>query len=348
MKSVGIFTALILLIYVATLWLKVDDSKIGFLDKRHTGMLRGIAILAVIWGHATKALGIDHIQVVAEIGVWIFLFCSGYGCYKSFQANRLEHFWKKRFTKVIIPFWCCEFVGLLITGRFEIQNFLWDMSFIRPATSYGWFMGFIILYYIAFWIIGKLCKSDKAFSTALLVFSAIVFVYFSTVSVNPLFPALKARQVMAFPIGVLIAQHTDAAVRLINKNKRILPIGITSAILVGGGMKLITKWLQSRTPYLVSNITALISVTLVSTGVIVLSHVILSGKVNRIINNQFFIRLGEFSFALYMVHAFTLDLLNGGTIRTVLFILVTCVIAYVVHMIFNRWFPQLFRRKTDG
>lgn len=347
MKQVAIFSIIILAIYISTLFVKGKNNSISFLDRKHTYIIKGIAILTVVWGHSTKMLNVDHIQMVAEYGVWLFLFCSGYGCYKSFLKNGLQGYWYKRITKVIIPFWLCEFAGLLVTGNFGLQKFFLDITFIKPATSYGWFMGFILLYYIVFWVSAKLCKTGKAIVASVSAFAIIAFVYFSTISVNPLFPALKARQVYAFPIGIIVAEYYGATKRWIDKSHNSVVAVASAGILVGGGTKLLAKYLETRMPYLISNGVALISAVLVSIGIVLISYVLLDGK-KKILDNSFFHILGEYSFSLYMVHAFTLQLLNGQISGTVLFLAVTAVLTFTVHWLFNRIIPKIIRRNIDG
>lgn len=60
----------------------------------------------------------------------LFLICSGYG---------LRNFWTKRLLGGCIPFWFIELIGLLLAGSFSLQVYL----NIKPATAYGWYMGYI-------------------------------------------------------------------------------------------------------------------------------------------------------------------------------------------------------------
>lgn len=234
MKQVAVFSMIILAIYISTLLVNRQNNSISFLDRKHTNIIKGIAILTVVWGHSTKRLGVDHIQLVAEFGVWLFLFCSGYGCHTSLKNKGLRGFWFKRIIKVIIPFWLCELVGLLLTGNFDLQKFFLDITFIKPATSYGWFMGFIMLHYIVFWASAKICKTGKEIVATVSGFAVIAFVYFSTVSVNPLFPALKARQVLAFLIGVIVAEYYGAAKEWIEEMHNSVVALASTGILMGG------------------------------------------------------------------------------------------------------------------
>lgn len=90
------------------------------------------------------------------------------------------------------------------------------------------------------------------------------------------------------------------------------------------------------------------SVTLVSIGIVLIGYVLLDGKGRIILDNAFFHILGKYSFSLYLVHAFTLQSLNGQISGSVLFLIVTAVLTFVVHWLFNKTIPKIVRRKENG
>ena len=74
------------------------------LDRRKSGVLRGIAILLVLLGH-TKI-----VRLGGAGGVALFLIVSGYGLHCSWESGGPEGYWRKRAQKVWLPYF---FVGLL-------------------------------------------------------------------------------------------------------------------------------------------------------------------------------------------------------------------------------------------
>ena len=88
------FTLFIVIAYFAGF----DNNKktLDWMDISFTTALKGIAMLTVVWAHASANLGIRGIQFIAGFGVATFLLCSGYGLEMSFQKNCLQHFWRKR------------------------------------------------------------------------------------------------------------------------------------------------------------------------------------------------------------------------------------------------------------
>lgn len=132
--------------------------------------------MTVVWAHSGAMLSVGGIQFIAGIGVALFLICSGYGLEISYEKNGLKGFWKKRLLGVCLPFWIIELIGLLVTGNFSVKIYLFDISFLKPATGYGWFMGYIVICYLIFYVIKKKVLDSKLQTVALFVAFAVWFV----------------------------------------------------------------------------------------------------------------------------------------------------------------------------
>ena len=203
-------------------------EKYQWMDRNYTTAIKGFSILTVVWAHSGARLSIGGIQFIAGIGVALFLMCSGYGLEISYGKNGLKGFWKKRLLGVCLPFWTVESVGLLATGTFSIKTYLLDFCFLKPATSYGWFMGYIVICYLTFYAVKRLIKESRMQMVALFGVFAIWFVLESVFFANPDMPFLRARQMLSFPAGVLLALNKDKIEQTLTKAKNIL-------ILTGGG-----------------------------------------------------------------------------------------------------------------
>lgn len=118
------FTLLIVIVY-AVGFVRYQKA-INWMDRSFTTALKGIAMLTVVWAHASAKLGIGGIQFIAGVGVAIFLVCSGFGLEMSYQKNGLKKFWSKRILNVCVPFWVVELIGLLLTREFTIQSYVLD------------------------------------------------------------------------------------------------------------------------------------------------------------------------------------------------------------------------------
>lgn len=126
-----------------------------------------------------------------------------------------------------LPFWTVELVGLIATGTFSIKIYLLDCCFLKPATGYGWFMGYIVICYLIFYAVKRLIKDSRRQILALFGVFAIWFVLESVFFANSDMPFLRARQMLSFPAGVLLAVSKDKIEQALTKTKSIL-------ILTGG------------------------------------------------------------------------------------------------------------------
>ena len=226
MKYFVLLTGLIFVCYLLGFIRKPE--KYQWMDRNYTTAIKGFSILTVVWAHSGARLSVGGIQFIAGIGVALFLMCSGYGLEISYEKNGLKGFWRKRLLGVCLPFWVVELVGLIATGTFSIKVYLLDFCFLKPATGYGWFMGYIVICYLIFYAIKKLVKDSRMQTLVLFGAFAIWFVLDSVFFANPNMPFLRARQMLSFPVGVLLAMNKDKIEQTLTKAKNIL-------ILTGGG-----------------------------------------------------------------------------------------------------------------
>lgn len=222
MKCFFIETSVIIVLLVFGYLFSEKNDAQKWMDRNFTTAIKGFAILTVVWAHSGAMLSVGGIQFIAGIGVALFLICSGYGLEISNEKNGLKDFWKKRLLGVCLPFWMIEFIGLLVTGRFTIEKYLMDFAFIKPATSYGWFMGYIVICYLIFYTVKRFIKDSKMQTMALLGAFAIWFVLESVFFANPDIPFLRARQMLSFPVGVLLAMMKEKVENTLTKTNSTL------------------------------------------------------------------------------------------------------------------------------
>ena len=222
MKCFFIETSVIIVLLVFGYLFSEKNDAQKWMNRNFTTAIKGFPILTVVWAHSGAMLSVGGIQFIAGIGVALFLICSGYGLEISNEKNGLKDFWKKRLLGVCLPFWMIEFIGLLVTGRFTIEKYLMDFAFIKPATSYGWFMGYIVICYLIFYTVKRFIKDSKMQTMALLGAFAIWFVLESVFFANPDIPFLRARQMLSFPVGVLLAMMKEKVENTLTKTNSTL------------------------------------------------------------------------------------------------------------------------------
>lgn len=121
-------------------------------------------------------------NLISSVGVECFLFLSGMGLYFSMKKNsNIRQFYSKRMTRVLIPYalWGGVFwIAMdLLAKKSGIVDFILDFSFITfwsEGESVLWYIGFIVLMYLAFPLIFRAIERGKhgfIYFCAMLVFS---------------------------------------------------------------------------------------------------------------------------------------------------------------------------------
>ena len=323
MKYFLFLTALIFTCYL--LGFIRRPEKYQWMDPNYTTAIKGFSILTVIWAHSGARLTVGGIQFIAGIGVALFLICSGYGLEISYEKKGLKGFWRKRLQGVCLPFWIIELIGLLVTGNFSVKTYLLDFSFLKPATGYGWFMGYIVICYLIFYVIKKVVSDSKWQTVSFFAVFVVWFVLESVFFARPDMPALRARQMLSFPCGMLLAINKNKIEKAVNKGKSIF-------ILMGGTMCLFFMAVTQlgavkNLSYLVLNAMSLLTCLPMAIGII------LFGKTcSELLENKMLASIGVISYEIYLVHAFTLNIIKPSMISIFIFLIVTCILAYILHV----------------
>lgn len=325
MKYFAFLTAIIGVCYLLGFIKNVE--KYEWMDRRYTTAIKGFSILTVLWAHVGARLGVGGIQFIAGVGVSLFLVCSGYGLELSYEKNGLEGFWKKRLLSVCLPFWIVELIGLLISQRFSVKTYLYDFLFVKPATGYGWFMGYIVVCYLMFYVVKRFIKDFKMQMIMLFVAFSVWFVVDSTFFADPNMPALHARQMMSFPCGVALALYKDRIYNVLSKRKSTL-------IMFFGGMLCILFMAITQLstiknlPYLISNVIALLTCLPMAIGIVVF------GKSYRVIYENKILQItGIISYEIYLVHAFALNIIRAELWSVGKFLVITLGFSSILHLI---------------
>ena len=327
MRYFVLFTVCVFVSYL--LGFVKKPGKYQWMDRKYTTAIKGFSILTVVWAHSGAKLSVGGIQFIAGIGVALFLMCSGYGLEVSYEKNGLKGFWRKRLLGVCLPFWTVELVGLLATGTFSIKTYLLDFCFLKSATGYGWFMGYIVICYLIFYAVKRLIKDSRMQMVTLFGVFAIWFVLESVFFANPGMPFLRARQMLSFPAGVLLAVNKDKIEQTLTKAKNIL-------ILTGGAVCLLFMAITQlnvvkNLPYLVSNAMALLTCLPMAIGIMVFGK-----SFSVIFENKLLTMIGIISYEIYLVHAFTLGIIKPSVIAIIAFVVVTTILAYVTNLVIGK------------
>lgn len=174
----------------------VHHSETLMLDIPTTNCLRGLSILIIVIFHVILYYGISpFFNLPGSVAVAVFLFLSGYGVNESWKKHGMKHFWLKKFRRIILPYYILLLVKSVVTGQFQWQDMLLDMTFIH--SSY-WFIEYIVRCYFVFWVARKFFPRK----------SYTVFIIFGLLSLN-LFMQLEAEQSFSFFAGMLVSDNIE-------------------------------------------------------------------------------------------------------------------------------------------
>lgn len=280
-------------------------------------------------------LNIKYIQFIAGIGVCLFLICSGYGLEESYKKNGLKDFWRKKVIKVYLPFCIIELIGMTIFYKFSLKDYLLDIAFIKRITSYSWYMLYIIICYFIFYVWKrislKLNISENKAMIMLLSFFICWFILDSIFFANPLMPFLRARQMLAFPLGILLSKKRKEIKNLLSYKIRsyilIMVFVICGCFFMGITQISFIKNLN----YIIQNTLSIFTVFPITLSIIIIAY-----YNSKIISNRFFKALGKYSFEIYLIHSFTLALITPSIISLLLFLVITLISTYAYHKILER------------
>ncbi|PEW16951.1 hypothetical protein COD21_04285 [Bacillus cereus] len=181
--------------------MEFDYNLKNYLNKNWSNQLKGIAIILVILG---------HLQLISHAGAWgvaIFLIVSGFGLTQSYLKSGINNFFKKRVSKVLVPYSIVTLIWVVIDAFIGIKHSisstilaLIGINLNEEFDKSMWYITFILMWYIIFYITFKFIRNNSIRIIVLFVFS-IMFYKFSFIFPSSVGVGLY---VLEFPIGVLL------------------------------------------------------------------------------------------------------------------------------------------------
>lgn len=120
-------------------------------------------------------------NIISSVGVDCFVFLSGMGLFFSLMKdNNIRSFYSKRLKRVVVPYaiWGAAFwiVKDLLALNLGFAELLYDfslLSFWLEGTRVLWYIGFIVIMYLAFPLIFRFLNSEKHSLLRLLILLAV-------------------------------------------------------------------------------------------------------------------------------------------------------------------------------
>lgn len=233
MDSIVYVTYLLLVVFLC--WgLKIYGRKewnTGFLSLSQTKALQGFCAICIMLHHISQKTcapwlksqyivhGLDVFVTIGYFFVGIFLFCSGYGLYKSYKekTNYLQGFFKRRMLPLIIAFCSTDIVFAVVRRlmgeKTGLPSSLFQLSGPNFANPYAWYVIAILILYLGFYLAFRFFKSEK---TAILFICIVELVYIIHCDWW-MYGGWWYNSVPVFIIGILFSRHEDTIVKELRK-----------------------------------------------------------------------------------------------------------------------------------
>lgn len=299
--------------------------------------IKGIAILFVI---------MDHIGLLksGSWGVAVFLFLSGYGLHESYMKNGLEKFWSKRFLTVYVPYIVIVIIEMVIDICFlkrvySIQTIVYAIFGNGQAVDGTlWYIFYLILFYLAFWIIYRIVKKDSYLAILILTTFGFTIAILWVVGIYHT-PVWSGIYFWLFPAGCLISKLSSESIiygRLCTKLHELRWLHLVFSIL----------WIVILiiSTYISGIIGTIASAYWFAIGVVLFA--ILYPK--KSINNKLLISFGGLSYYVYLVEGvfltkydFSFRLVENRVISLVIYFVVCVVSAILLKTIISHLLNKL-------
>lgn len=204
------------------------------ISKESTKEIKGIAILMVILGHLSALLGSSVFNYMGAFGVAIFLLLSGYGLIVSENRNGLQEFWKKRLLTVMIPYVTITLVWIVIDlckGKiYPLKTYILLLIGFDPGRTIDatmWYISFILLWYVAFWLVCK-CAKRPLLRVIYLFCASLFFCKFVEMGIVTNLSWQWYLHAFSFPIGVTVGTCFKDGIH----KKALIGINIVTLLLI--------------------------------------------------------------------------------------------------------------------
>ena len=301
------------------------------MDKNTTSKYKAIAILSVIICHAmgTFAQGrITWFTPLGGVGVAIFLLLSAYGLNESW--NKLEtggytrYWWRKRFITVWIPYIIVQLIAYWPFHEFRIDQFILDVTLIKPLYQNGWYLQHLFMWYMIFYIVRRIDALDKH---RVLIFTIVSVITFFTLR------EIKAEQSLSFLAGILLSERKEFREKLFKPRWGIILMAF------GIGCLAIKQLSFIRTaPQIIMNLVQLGIKLPAGLGLMVLAHSVLKKWKLTVLY-----WIGLISYELYLVHGYVLSAVPVSVAGAVLFVVITALISFAFWWTMKKLKPVWYR-----
>ena len=227
-------------------------SEKTFLHKGRTDMVKGIAAVAILIDHVTgRAIDAVHsgalkycmklVISLGGIGVLMFLFISGYGCYHSISRSRNKAVWLvNHIVSIVVVYLICFVVQLIVLTIVGGNTLSWRdiigcILHLEMPMAQTWYVRVQLMAYV-FLCVSMLAGRRTVQVAVLTVLCLISCIAFYRMGYVPHW----WKSTMCFPLGVAVAMYKPQICRLLRDRRKLiliccivlLPVGYVAGVLM--------------------------------------------------------------------------------------------------------------------
>ncbi|MDD5935520.1 MAG: acyltransferase [Clostridiales bacterium] len=187
-----VYLALLIALFWGAKLVKKGSWNDEWMSLSQTKALQGFTAICIMLHHCAQKTcapwlaprvivhGLDGFVRMGYIFVGVFLFCSGYGLYKSYKTkpNYLEGFCKKRILPVVLAFYVTGYLFLIVRYALGLRpstgRLICYLTGIQLSNPNAWFVVALPIFYLGFYFSFRFCKKE---SHAIFCTCFVVFVY---------------------------------------------------------------------------------------------------------------------------------------------------------------------------
>lgn len=267
------------------------------------------------------------------LGVAVFFFLSGYGCWYSIQKRTTiqeRSFWLlQHIIRLLIYFVIAFFfVGLIRRFVYGVENnWIEELLHLRIPGSTTWYLKIQILMYVFLYIALFVPK----YETALIILFVVAY---SLISKYIGLQDFWWKTALCFPAGTVVAANTEKLRGIIGKKKNTVILISIGFIILSVAWIVVDRWLILPLQ--------LLSFTAFSVGLSFLFEILEY-------RNIVFEKVGKWSLSLYLVHIGIVGtIINKGTPIELLSFLAFTTAATILTEVISRGFYKVLLRKRKA
>lgn len=235
---------------------KRNEWNTEFLSLTQTKALQGFCAIAIMLHHISQKtcapwlnpkVVVHGLDVFVTIGYWfvgIFVFCSGYGLWKSFQEKPeyLKGFFSRRILPLIVAFCTSSIIFQFARGQMNVNVSFFASPFQVDgpdlANPYAWYMIMLPVLYIGFYLAFRFCKKER---TAILVTAVIALAYIAHCDFW-MYGSWWYNAVPVFVIGIMVAKYEKT---IIGKWKKHYAVNLIILVVLAAAFQLLAEKSQN-------------------------------------------------------------------------------------------------------